>query len=172
MRSSSYWPNAAPTSIRKTSRTALRSISFRVAVAEAQRLASETFRLVSVNAFKPAPHAGHKMEAKGLLYREPGESRLNLASLQMVGSSSVSNRRYAVVRILEESYPDGMPELSRFFGIVIGVFYREHGRPHFHAVYGEFEAVIDIETGEVISGKLPKRALGLISDGRKRIRRS
>ena len=57
-----------------------------------------------------------------------------------------------------------MPELSRFFGIVIGVFYREHGRPHFHAVYGEFEAVIDIETGEVISGKLPKRALGLISE--------
>ena len=57
-----------------------------------------------------------------------------------------------------------MPELSRFFGIVIGVFYREHGRPHFHAVYGEFEAVIDMETGDVISGKLPKRALGLISE--------
>ena len=60
-----------------------------------------------------------------------------------------------------------MPELSRFFGIVIGVFYREHGRPHFHAVYGEFEAVIDIETGELISGKLPKRALGLISEWQK-----
>ena len=47
---------------------------------------------------------------------------------------------------MEESYPDGMPELARFFAIDIGVFYREHGRPHFHAVYGEFEAVIDIET--------------------------
>ena len=57
-----------------------------------------------------------------------------------------------------------MPELSRFFGIVIGVFYREHGRPHFHAVYGEFEAVIDIETGGVIEGELPKRALSLISE--------
>jgi hypothetical protein len=57
-----------------------------------------------------------------------------------------------------------VPELSRFFGIVIGVFYREHGRPHFHAVYGEFEAVIDIATGEVISGKLPKRAFGMISE--------
>jgi hypothetical protein len=59
-----------------------------------------------------------------------------------------------------------MPELSRFFGIVIGVFYREHGRPHFHAVYGEFEAVIDIETGEVITGDLPKRALSLVSEWR------
>ena len=57
-----------------------------------------------------------------------------------------------------------MPELCRFFGIVIGVFYREHGRPHFHAVYGEFEAVIDIESGKVISGSLGKRALGLISE--------
>ena len=59
-----------------------------------------------------------------------------------------------------------MPELSRFFGIVIGIFYREHGRPHFHAVYGEFEAVIDIETGTVISGELPKRALSLVSEWR------
>lgn len=59
-----------------------------------------------------------------------------------------------------------MPELSRFFGIVIGIFYSEHGRPHFHAVYGEFEAVIDIETGDLISGKLPKRALALVAEWR------
>ena len=57
-----------------------------------------------------------------------------------------------------------MPELSRFFGIVVGIFYSEHGRPHFHAAYGEFEAVIDIETGETISGKLPKRALALVAE--------
>lgn len=57
-----------------------------------------------------------------------------------------------------------MPELSRFFGIVIGLFYREHGRPHFHAVYGEFEAVLDIETGAVISGQLPRRALALVRE--------
>ena len=55
-----------------------------------------------------------------------------------------------------------MPELSRFFGIVIGIFYREHGRPHFHAVYGDSEAVIDIESGETISGQLPKRAQALV----------
>jgi hypothetical protein len=57
-----------------------------------------------------------------------------------------------------------MPELSRFFGIVIGLFYRDHGRPHFHAVYGEFEAVLDIETGTVISGQLPRRALALVRE--------
>jgi hypothetical protein len=59
-----------------------------------------------------------------------------------------------------------MPELSRFFGIVIGVFYREHGRPHFHAVYGEFEAVVDIETGDVIEWICRKRALNLVSEWR------
>lgn len=57
-----------------------------------------------------------------------------------------------------------MPELSRFFGIVIGLFYREHGRAHFHAVYGEFEAVLDIETGVVMSGELPQRALRLVQE--------
>ncbi len=54
-----------------------------------------------------------------------------------------------------------MPELSRFLGIVIGMFYREHGRPHFHAVYGEHEVTVEIETG-VVTGRFPKRALGLV----------
>jgi hypothetical protein len=55
----------------------------------------------------------------------------------------------------ERPYSRRVPELSRFFGIVIGLFYSEHGRPHFHAVYGEHEASIDIETGEVVVGKTP-----------------
>ena len=54
-----------------------------------------------------------------------------------------------------------MPELSRFLGIVIGMFYREHGPPHFHAVYGEYEVTIEIETG-VVTGRFPSRALGLV----------
>ncbi|MFQ5896287.1 MAG: DUF4160 domain-containing protein [Nitrospinota bacterium] len=54
-----------------------------------------------------------------------------------------------------------MPEISRFLGIVIGMFYREHGPPHFHAVYGEFEVTVEIETG-VVAGRFPKRALGLV----------
>ena len=61
-------------------------------------------------------------------------------------------------------YNENVPELSRFFGIVIGIFYREHGRPHFHAVYGEYKAVIDIESGDTLSGQLPKRAHALVAE--------
>jgi hypothetical protein len=42
-----------------------------------------------------------------------------------------------------------MPTISQFFGIVIQMFWREHSPPHFHALYGEFEALIDIRTLEV-----------------------
>lgn len=54
-----------------------------------------------------------------------------------------------------------MPEISRFLGIVIGMFYTEHGVPHFHAVYGEHEASVEIESGTV-HGVLPPRALRLV----------
>jgi len=55
-----------------------------------------------------------------------------------------------------------MPEISRFFGIIIYIYFREHNPPHFHAVYGEDEALIEIEALRVISGHLPPRALGLV----------
>ena len=54
-----------------------------------------------------------------------------------------------------------MPTISQFFGIVIQMFWREHAPPHFHALYGEYEALIDIRTLEVIGGSLPRRALAL-----------
>ena len=55
-----------------------------------------------------------------------------------------------------------MPELSRFFGIVIRMFYSDHEPAHFHALYGEFEALIEIETLSVFRGSLPRRALALV----------
>ncbi len=55
-----------------------------------------------------------------------------------------------------------MPEISRFFGIVIKMYYEDHPLPHFHAEYGEHEALIDIRTLVVIGGHLPPRALGLV----------
>lgn len=55
-----------------------------------------------------------------------------------------------------------MPEISRFLGIVIRMFYSDHSPPHFHAVYGNYEASISIETFEVIEGELPARVKGLI----------
>jgi len=54
-----------------------------------------------------------------------------------------------------------MPEISRFFGIVIKMLFGDHPPPHFHVEYGEYQAVIDIRTLVVIGGHLPPRALGL-----------
>ena len=54
-----------------------------------------------------------------------------------------------------------MPELSRFLGIVIGMFFNEHGPAHFHAVYGEHKVTVEIESG-TIRGTFPPRALRLV----------
>jgi hypothetical protein len=51
-----------------------------------------------------------------------------------------------------------MPEISRFLGIVIAMYYDDHVPPHFHAKYGEFEITVDIESG-AIRGQFPRRAL-------------
>lgn len=55
-----------------------------------------------------------------------------------------------------------MPEISRFFGISIKMFFGDHLPPHFHAEYGEYKALIDIRTLMVIDGSLPPRALGMV----------
>ncbi len=55
-----------------------------------------------------------------------------------------------------------MPTVSAFFGIVIRIYYDDHGPPHFHAYYGEHSAQVSIETLDLIGGSLPKRALSLI----------
>lgn len=57
-----------------------------------------------------------------------------------------------------------MPEISRFFGILIAMFYNEHNPPHFHARYGEHKVEVDIQTLSVLAGKLPPRAMGLVID--------
>jgi hypothetical protein len=57
-----------------------------------------------------------------------------------------------------------MPTISAFFGILIRMYYRDHAPPHFHAVYGEQEALIDIETLDVLEGRLSRRALELVLD--------
>jgi hypothetical protein len=57
-----------------------------------------------------------------------------------------------------------MPEVSRFYGIVIRMYFADHWPPHFHAEYGEHEAVISIEDLRVIAGSLPPRAFGLVAE--------
>lgn len=55
-----------------------------------------------------------------------------------------------------------MPEISRFLGIVIAMYYNDHAPPHFHARYGGSEIRVNIETGEILSGKFPRRAQNLV----------
>ena len=55
-----------------------------------------------------------------------------------------------------------MPQISYFLGVIIRMFYREHNPPHFHAFYGDYEALVDIQKNEIISGNLPPRVLGLV----------
>ncbi|HRJ20009.1 MAG TPA: DUF4160 domain-containing protein [Bryobacteraceae bacterium] len=49
-----------------------------------------------------------------------------------------------------------MPEVCRFFGIVIRMYYNDHDPAHFHAEYGEHEALVEIETLAVLRGGLPR----------------
>jgi hypothetical protein len=55
-----------------------------------------------------------------------------------------------------------MPRISEFYGVVIAMFYDDHGPPHFHAYYGEHMALIGIGPVRVVRGWLPRRAQSLI----------
>jgi len=57
-----------------------------------------------------------------------------------------------------------MPRISSFYGIVIAMFFDEHGVPHFHARYAGDKASLSIGTLELLSGTLPRRALGLVRE--------
>ena len=59
-----------------------------------------------------------------------------------------------------------MPELARFYGLVIKMFFRdsEHEPPHIHVSYGDYAGLIDIKTGEMIEGDLPARACRLVKE--------
>jgi len=55
-----------------------------------------------------------------------------------------------------------MPRVAHFYGIAIYMYYRDHAPPHFHAIYGEHEAVFDIATTELTEGNLPRRVRTLV----------
>lgn len=57
-----------------------------------------------------------------------------------------------------------MPEVARFYGIIIKLFFGDHSPPHFHAVYGEYNALFNIETLEMIEGDLPQRARKMVME--------
>jgi len=51
-----------------------------------------------------------------------------------------------------------VPEISRFFGIIIRMYFQDHNPPHFHAEYGEHKAEYDIQTLQIINGSMHRRA--------------
>jgi len=57
-----------------------------------------------------------------------------------------------------------MPRVSQFYGIAIYLYYRDHVPPHFHAIYGDDEAVFVIGTGAILAGSLPRRARAMVED--------
>lgn len=59
-----------------------------------------------------------------------------------------------------------MPVIARFYGIVVKMYFSqsEHGVPHFHAIYAEYNAVFDIQTLEMVEGDLPVRAQSLVRE--------
>lgn len=55
-----------------------------------------------------------------------------------------------------------MPEISRFFGISVRMYFDDHNPPHFHAIYSGAEVEIGIDPLSVIGGAFPRRALGMV----------
>jgi hypothetical protein len=64
---------------------------------------------------------------------------------------------------LDDAIVVGVPEISRFYGIVIGMFFREHGLPHFHAVHSSHKMSVEIESGR-LHGQLSPNAQRLVLD--------
>lgn len=63
-----------------------------------------------------------------------------------------------------------MPTISRFYGILIQMFFDEKHSPHFHAIYAEYKASIEISSGKIIVGKLPRHAQRLVLEWAKQHR--
>jgi len=57
-----------------------------------------------------------------------------------------------------------MPEICRFLGIVISMYFNEHNPPHFHIRYNEYRAVISIRSLNIVDGHLPARVRGLVEE--------
>jgi len=70
--------------------------------------------------------------------------------------------REAILPLARKQWRPDLPKISEFFGIVIYVYWRDHGPPHFHAIYGDDEVLISIEGLSILEGKVSPRVMGLV----------
>ena len=82
---------------------------------------------------------------------------LGLQALASLEKTHICRRRHAVALFR-------MPEISRFLGIIVAMFYSDHAPPHFHARYGSHRVEIEIGTLRVLAGDFPPRVLGLLME--------
>jgi len=61
-----------------------------------------------------------------------------------------------------------MPVISVFFGIMIRMYHADHAPPHFHAMYGDHDAIVEIVSGRIIAGHLPPRVRSLVEEWRRK----
>jgi hypothetical protein len=59
---------------------------------------------------------------------------------------------------------NALPTISMFYGILIQMYWDEHAPPHFHAIYGDFKATVDIRSLSISEGNMPRRAIQLVLD--------
>jgi len=57
-----------------------------------------------------------------------------------------------------------MPEISRFLGIIISMYFNEHNPPHFHVRYNEYRASMNIDDLNIIAGSIPAKVRGLVEE--------
>src|SRR5436305_919885 len=108
------------------------------------------------------------MSAEGYLLRSRTKPILALfTSADTVRLRGLTTSRFVLMprtrRLLARQPALPMPEVSRFYGIMIRFYFRDHPPTHFHAIYGEYEALIEIETGAIYRGRLPRTAYDLVN---------
>jgi Domain of unknown function (DUF4160) len=64
-----------------------------------------------------------------------------------------------------------MPRIAEFYGIAIYMYFLDHAPPHFHAIYGRYDAEIEITSGDILKGRLPRRAARLVWEWRQEYQR-
>jgi hypothetical protein len=92
------------------------------------------------------------------LIRDLGSTINASAGTEWRGMPGPFGRIDATIGSIRQSSCPAMPEISRFLGIVVRMYYRDHAPPHFHADYAEHEIEVEIETG-IVEGRFPRRAL-------------